>query len=122
MFSWYVFKYLFKTEFKKPFYFSVDLHNHYLVDYNYVGCFKDSGNEDMGAPQTVNGKFTAVSLSDKAKDGVSTRACATHCKKENFRYFGMMYGGACRCSNSYGSKGEDPNGCTMDCFQGTDNN
>ena len=75
----------------------------------------------MGAPQTVNGKFTAVSLSDKAKDGVSTRGCATHCKKENFRYFGMMYGGACRCSNSYGSKGEDPNGCTMDCFQGTDN-
>ena len=74
----------------------------------------------MGAPQTVNGKFTAVSLYDKAKDGVSTRACATHCKKENFRYFGMMYGGACRCSNSYGSKGEDPNGCTMDCFQGTD--
>ena len=74
----------------------------------------------MGSPQTVNGKFSAVSLADKTKDGVSIDACANHCKKEGFMFFGMMYGGACRCSNSYGSKGEDPNGCTMDCFQGTD--
>ena len=75
----------------------------------------------MGPPQTVNGKFSAVSLADKTKDGVSIAACFNHCEKEGFSYFGMMYGGACRCSNTYGSKGEDPNGCTMDCLQGTDN-
>ena len=32
----------------------------------------------------------------------------------------MQYGGACRCSDSYGSKGEDADGCTMDCLQGPD--
>ena len=85
-----------------------------------MGCYIDGNNEDMGPPQTVNGKFSAVSLSDKTKDGVSIDACANHCKKEGFMFFGMMFGGACRCSNSYGSKGEDPNGCTMDCLQGTD--
>ena len=34
----------------------------------------------------------------------------------------MQYGGACRCSDSYGSKGEDADGCTMDCLQGSDYN
>ena len=85
-----------------------------------MGCYIDGNNEDMGTPQTVNGKFSAVSLSDKTKNGVSIDACANHCKKEGFMFFGMMFGGACRCSNSYGSKGEDPNGCIMDCLQGTD--
>ena len=86
-----------------------------------MGCFIDANNEDMGSPQIVNGKLSAVSMADKTKNGVTIDACANHCKKEGFMFFGMMYGGACRCSNSYGSKGEDPNGCTMDCFQGTDN-
>ena len=85
-----------------------------------MGCFIDANNEDMGSPQTVNGKLSAVSMADKTKNGVTIDACANHCKKEGFTFFGMMYGGACRCSNSYGSKGEDPNGCTMDCLQGTD--
>ena len=85
-----------------------------------MGCFIDENHEDMGRPQTVNGKYTATSLVDKTKDGVSIDACFNHCKKEGFLYFGMQYGGACRCSNSYGSKGEDADGCTMKCFQGTD--
>lgn len=37
-------------------------------------------------------------------------------------FFGMQYGGACRCSDNYGSKGEDADGCTMDCLQGSDHN
>ena len=36
----------------------------------------------MGQPQTVNGKFSAVSMYDKTKDGVSISACFSHCKKE----------------------------------------
>ena len=71
----------------------------------------------MGPPQTVNGKFSATSLVDKTKDGVSIDACANHCKNEDYMYFGMQYGGACRCSDTYGSKGEDADGCDMICFQ-----
>ena len=76
----------------------------------------------MGPPQTVDGKFSAVSNVDKTKDGVSIAACFNHCKKEKFKYFGMQFGGACRCSNTYGSKGEDADGCTIECRQGTDHN
>ena len=87
----------------------------------YLGCFIDSANEDMGTPEIIDGKTSSVSLSDPSRNGVSIATCFEHCKKEGFMYFGMMYGGACRCSNTYGSKGEG-DGCTMNCFQGTADN
>ena len=74
----------------------------------------------MGPAQVVDGKLSAVSQSDKTKDGVTIDACASHCKKENFLYFGMQFGGACRCSNTYGRFGEDEDGCDFDCIQETD--
>ena len=74
----------------------------------------------MGPPQTVNGKFSGTSQVDKTKDGVSIADCYNHCKKEGFLYFGLQYGGACRCSNTYGSKGEDAGTCEMACFQHPD--
>ena len=76
----------------------------------------------MGPPQTVNGKFSEVSLDDRTKKGVSIDACANHCKKKGFKFFGMENGGTCRCSQTYGSKGEDPNGCNINCLQGTNHN
>ena len=47
----------------------------------------------MGGAQTVDGKFSAVSLSDPNMDGVTIAACANHCRTEGepfFQYFDML--------------------------------
>ena len=70
----------------------------------------------------MNGIPSEVSWDDRTRNGVSIDACAYHCKKKNFKFFGMENGGTCRCSHTYGSKGEDPYGCKINCLQGTNDN
>ena len=81
----------------------------YLVNFENMGCFVAG---DMGEAQTVNGF---------PKNKVSTTACANHCHKKGFLYFGMKAGGECRCSNDYpGRYGMDPTeaACNKECSHG----
>lgn len=85
-----------------------------LAAFTYKGCFIDSMDMDMGLSQVINGEDTYDMM-----EGVLISECFNNCKKKNFKFFGMSLGGICKCSDTYGIMGEDPEGCYFPCMKGT---
>src|SRR5450631_362444 len=71
--------------------------------YQYLGCYKDADQRDLGEKQWQDGRMTQ-------------RRCINFCGENGFSYAGAQYGGQCFCGNSYGRYGKlAENNCNVPC-------
>ncbi len=81
--------------------------NKTLMAYEYIGCYKDSGNPSGLEGRDLNGFM----YSDP---NMTVEKCINLCRQKGFAYAGVQYSTQCFCGNSYGKYGRATN-CNMKC-------
>ena len=67
----------------------------------YLGCFKDQENRDIGADRSDSSQMT-------------TESCRAYCQGKGYTYAATQYASVCFCGNSYGKYGPAGN-CDAKC-------